>query len=368
MGDLLNSLVLINATWWNICSGNPLGYVYSTFGFLDSEVWCNACVSAADCSLGNVVFEEGGGNTPLYPAGTTPMLTIVGYNGGQQFNIVESNSNFLEVPSNQWSQVGSPSHPIWDVYPRDGDSDVSYALQIGNPPLLRNGAVVAGGDFQYDSYGSYDNAFARTSVGVGSDGKFYLVIVDGEGVHGGNGATGNQLAHFYRDVLGASTAMGMDSGLSTEMLIRTPSGLYRVNTITGEDAGIQLNPYTEALSESAGAVGSVGYYLTVSGQDATAAPAPQTAVAFALQVRPSVGSTRFQFDLTLPQAGATELRLFDVRGRHVATAFQGELGPGVHTITWSGTDDRGSALAGGVYYYRLTAGRNQAKGSVVVLR
>jgi len=364
VGNSLDALVIMNGTWWNLCNGNPFGYVYS-LGPLDSEVWCdNRGGSTTDCSNSNVYFAEGAGTTGLYPAGTSPMLTIT----GNTFSIVESNANFLEAPSSQWSQVGNPTYPIWDVSPRDGQSDVEYALQIPNPPLLRDGAVIAGGHFVYDLYGNYDYAFARTSVGVDPTGKLFLVVADGEGVHGGNGATGNQLAHFYRDVLGASRAMGLDSGLSTELRIRTAAGLYRVNTITGEDAGIQLDPYTEVFQETAGAVGSVGYYLAVTDDAVTAAPAPDAAQAFAVRVRPTAGSSSFQFELTLPEAGAAELRLYDVSGRQVAVAFQGDLSSGSHTIPWHGTNDRGAALASGVYYYQFRAGSSRAVGSVVVFR
>src|SRR4029453_128189 len=250
---------------------------------------------------------------------------------------------------------GNPLHPIWDVA-RDGVSDVTSALQIGNPPLLRNGAAIAGGDFVYDLFGNYDYAFARTSLGIGANGKLYLVIADGEGVHGGNGATGNQLARFYRDVLGATSAMGLDSGMSTEMLVRTAAGLHAVNTIPGEDAGIQLNPYTEVPQEAPGTFGSVGYYLALIPAGITDVPATPAA-AFAVRVRPGVGR-RFEFDLSLPAAGPADLRMYDISGRQVAAAFGGELGPGSHTLVWPGTDDRGAPLAAGVYYYRAIAGAN----------
>jgi hypothetical protein len=355
----------MNATWWNICNGNPLGYVFSQNEFLDSEVWCDNRGGPSDCSGSDVYYVEGGGTTPLYPAGTTPMLTISGYHAGQAFGIVESNSNFLETPSSQWNQVGNPPHPIWDVA-RDGVSDVTSALQIGNPPLLRNGNVIAGGDFAYDLFGNYDYALARTCVGVAANGKLYLVIADGEGVHGGNGATGNQLGRFFRDVLGATSAMGLDSGMSTEMLVRTATGLHAVNTITGEDAGIQLNPYTEVPQEAPGTFGSVGYYLALLPVGTTDVSAEPAAV-FAVRVRPSVGR-RFQFDLSLPDAGVADLRMYDISGRQVAAAFRGELGAGPHTVEWLGTDDRGAPLAAGVYYYRATAGANRATGTVVVLR
>jgi hypothetical protein len=141
---------------------------------------------------------------------------------------------------------------------------------MGNPPLLANGAVIAAGDYKWSYQPTYDYVFARTAIGVASSSVMYLVVADGEGVHGGNGATGNQLGHFFRDVLGATAAMALDSGLSTEMVLKGAAGLRHVNTITGEDATIQMDPYkqtTEGLGiEGAATYGSVANYLVVKAQ------------------------------------------------------------------------------------------------------
>jgi hypothetical protein len=55
----------------------------------------------------------------------------------------------------------------------------------------------------------------------------------------------------------------------------------------------------------------------------------------------------------LPRAGRVQLRIFDVRGRCVATLLDGpvEAGPGL--VTWQGRDQRGRPVANGVYFYRL---------------
>ena len=360
------ALVVMNGTWWNICNGNPVGYVYGTGGFLNSEVWCdNRGGSTSGCMDSNVYYIEGGGAEGLYPAGTTPMFTVSPFN---RFDIVESRADFLEFPSNQWTQIGNPAVPIWDVAPRDGVSDVAYAIQIPNPPLLRDGNVIAGGNFVCDSYGNYDYAFARTSVGVKADGTLLLVVADGEGVHGGNGTTGNQMGHFYRDVLGATRAMGFDSGLSTELLLRVPTGHHRVNTITGEDASIQVNPYTEVIGTADGSVGSVGYFLAVSPFDATATPEALAEGDVALRVGSSVGSSPFSFELTLARRAAARLDIHDVSGRRVATLFEGALDSGKHVFEWKGRDDSGAAAAAGVYFYRVTAGDRRSVGKVVLVR
>ena len=102
--------------------------------------------------------------------------------------------------------------------------------------------------------------------------RIYLVVADGEGVQGGGGTTGNQLAHFFKDTLHATAATCLDSGLSTEMVLKGSSGLRHVSTITGEDGRIQLDPFREVLTEGAGFAGSVAAFLSVRGSQIVVGP------------------------------------------------------------------------------------------------
>lgn len=54
--------------------------------------------------------------------------------------------------------------------------------------------------------------------------------------------------------------------------------------------------------------------------------------------------------------GQVTLAIFNVQGQLVKTLVDRHLAAGPHEITWDGTDTRGSAVASGVYLYRLTAG------------
>ena len=53
--------------------------------------------------------------------------------------------------------------------------------------------------------------------------------------------------------------------------------------------------------------------------------------------------------------GDMSLRIYDVRGRLIRTLVSGQAIPGERSVTWNGRDDRGQAVASGVYFYRLTA-------------
>src|SRR5262249_33409713 len=49
-----------------------------------------------------------------------------------------------------------------------------------------------------------------------------------------------------------------------------------------------------------------------------------------------------------------KLELFDVQGRHTATAFEGRLAKGSTTVTWALSARDGAQVATGVYFARLS--------------
>ena len=60
-----------------------------------------------------------------------------------------------------------------------------------------------------------------------------------------------------------------------------------------------------------------------------------------------------------PAGGRVELDVLDLGGRRVTSLYQGEA-TGAREARWDGTDARGHAVAAGVYFVRLAAGREVA--------
>ncbi|MBN2169929.1 MAG: hypothetical protein JW819_01255 [Candidatus Krumholzibacteriota bacterium] len=98
----------------------------------------------------------------------------------------------------------------------------------------------------------------------------------------------------------------------------------------------------------------------------TDAPAP--AAGFALGANhpnPFNPTTRIPFRLAA--AGAVDLAVYDVRGRHLRTLVAATLPAGEHAAAWDGRDEAGRALPAGVYLYRLRAqGRAAARRMVLI--
>ncbi len=77
-------------------------------------------------------------------------------------------------------------------------------------------------------------------------------------------------------------------------------------------------------------------------------------------------STRIDFNLAVP--GKVEIKVYDVRGGHVATLFNGHKEAGMHSVNWTGRAADGNLVASGVYYYSLTTGAEKITRKMVLLR
>lgn len=73
-------------------------------------------------------------------------------------------------------------------------------------------------------------------------------------------------------------------------------------------------------------------------------------------------------EFALPTAGDVTLRVFDVRGRSVASIERTGLVAGRHSMDWDTKDSTGRKVPAGVYFYRLEGARNSDTHKLTVLR
>jgi hypothetical protein len=94
------------------------------------------------------------------------------------------------------------------------------------------------------------------------------------------------------------------------------------------------------------------------------APAP---AALSLRAHPNPFNPSVVLDFRLPAPGPARLSIHDVRGRRLCTLLAGWQPAGAQTLQWDGRDDRGRALASGVYLVRLEAvGRVEGRRLVLL--
>ena len=63
--------------------------------------------------------------------------------------------------------------------------------------------------------------------------------------------------------------------------------------------------------------------------------------------------TEIRFDL--PKEGNVELAIYNLMGQKIRNLTSGSMAPGYHSIVWNGTNDIGSQVASGMYFYSLSS-------------
>ena len=108
-------------------------------------------------------------------------------------------------------------------------------------------------------------------------------------------------------------------------------------------------------------VGGEGWYvddvtMTYDGGQPVGVPLAPTSFAL-LPPTPNPSRTgRTTFSWALPQASTIRLALYDARGRLVRSLIDGARPAGPAFVDWDGRDERGQAVAAGLYFARLDAG------------
>lgn len=101
---------------------------------------------------------------------------------------------------------------------------------------------------------------------------------------------------------------------------------------------------------------------------------PQTPTEFAVEQNyPNPFNPRTNFGFQIPQRGGSdfrfvELKIYDVTGRLVRTLVSETKAPGSYTVQWDGTDDRGAAVASGMYIYIFQAGDFRQVRKMILLK
>lgn len=70
----------------------------------------------------------------------------------------------------------------------------------------------------------------------------------------------------------------------------------------------------------------------------------------------------------LPGRCRVRLEVFDISGRSMATLIDDSVDKGPQSAVWTGNDRNGNTAASGVYFYRLSAGRETISKKMVLLR
>jgi len=98
----------------------------------------------------------------------------------------------------------------------------------------------------------------------------------------------------------------------------------------------------------------IGYAKSVSDSSALEMEIPSSYSLLQNHPNPFNGSTKLRY--ALPMRDEVVLVIYDMQGRHIKTLTSGVEEAGIKEVTWEGTDEHGSPVRTGVYFYRIHAG------------
>jgi len=104
-------------------------------------------------------------------------------------------------------------------------------------------------------------------------------------------------------------------------------------------------------------------------QQISAAPDPETLLAFHLKQNfPNPFNPQTTIFWQQEHAGLVSLGIFDLRGQLVKALINDHRPAGDHSVLWDGTDQAGSAVSSGIYFYQLNHGNAGEVKSMVLVR
>ncbi len=126
---------------------------------------------------------------------------------------------------------------------------------------------------------------------------------------------------------------------------------------------IEQKPVTQSLRFEKGAA-----FITLTMEDVTNASnsLPGTFNLVTAVPNPFNPKTTIQFDLT--KDSWVSMKIYDVRGRKVATLASGNFQQGTYSIDWNGINSFGNQVASGVYFYHLNGIGNYKRGKLLFLK
>lgn len=61
------------------------------------------------------------------------------------------------------------------------------------------------------------------------------------------------------------------------------------------------------------------------------------------------------------------VEVYNISGQLISRLFDGDIGSGIHEVSWNGYDNAGSRVAEGMYFYRLQAGEETVTGKLMLM-
>lgn len=248
----------INANYFDVKVGNPLGALITDGSWVTGPIYNRVAIGFTEKNdvlidqvmlIGKVnvyrgfrkkfhsMFEIDGLNTPfgLYKKVgffTSDYDSELSLPKGREAVLVKENcvkkfeGRSVEIPEDGYVLLSSDIYHFEDLKKKDclkiewesipNWSNVSEAVS-GGPYLIMNGEIYIDQDEEKFKFASKDAFAPRSAIGIGKNGKLYLVAVDGRKYGYSVGATFQELAEILKK-LNLKEALNLDGGGSTTLV------------------------------------------------------------------------------------------------------------------------------------------------------
>ncbi len=329
---------------------------------------------------GNTAQDSGGG---IYQSGGSLMLTRVAvtgngpsttatfmYGGGIYATGATADLDSLEVSGNQ-AQIGAGA-----FVSASPQADIRHSLIAGNAASFYGGALA----YEDNATGTiaFNTMTGNSGTGAGGAGLYVntsapfiennIVAFNTGGASFGNGMTLNAVPSslacndvFGNDNLaytGVADPTGTDGNIAADpQFCDVPGGDYTIS------------PASPCAAAQSGGCGLIGAFEASCGGSPVGDEAGNVPVAFRVERNfPNPFNPKTTIRFTLPEAGMTEVAIFDIAGRHIKTVLHQDLAAQRHEVSWEGRDSQDRSVAAGVYFYRVTSGSHQAVGRMALVK
>ena len=269
-------------------------------------------------------------------------------------------------PSYSWMDLDGNTTIVTvgaDIAASRGILVVNSAGNDGSVALPANTLIGPADGDSVLAVGAVDSGGARasfSSVGPTADGRIKPdVMAMGVAVHVASPSNPNN----FLDSSGTSFSCPLVAGASALLLQARPNATNQQimdalrATATQSNSPDRLNGW--GIIDAAAALNMI--------PTAVAATAPRArATLYPPHPNPFNPSTTIEYDIVAP--GHVTLAVFDVRGARVATLVDADQSAGTRSLVWNARDQRGTPLASGVYFCRLTAAGTSETRRLVLLK
>jgi M6 family metalloprotease-like protein len=159
----------------------------------------------------------------------------------------------------------------------------------------------------------------------------------------------------YRLLTGTASAgsfliRDMTNGVILDSVVVPTSDSTAMQTVVGRLVALRPGRVVWRLEPLGGNYGIDWFGAELEAEQVSVRAAARTPLAYGIRVTPS-GNVRF----SVPNAGHVSLRMYDIRGKLVATLFDGTRSPGVYSVNMSALHG-GAGVGQGLYIIRMKSG------------